>query len=590
MKLSITIIFTLLSLLLSCAAFADHTFAARSCEEYQQDLEQLEKYILDLKLGTPSGETQSIDMKEAMKRRNELAAKLSIIKGLIMLRQRYANFIIYLNNRSDPNLSYHPDETVWDNISGYSRDGIRSDALTGGIIMGLPEGKTLYDVTSPGDYMSNTGLMDMGNMVAMESTFRSLLGDATSFEQLKVAPPSDASTPHPLVSTLIGKCGSPQTQDHISSFCQLLTGPDPGATQSKQLIDRFARAFYYAHMARDIEKDPALDPSSLLGKTPQVQAAEKAMSDRARAALDEYHGILNAAPISSLSVTRDGRRLQGVDVIGKQFEGTNTFITKYNQIYDARIQCLNQIGLSGNGSRTAITGWGTGPGADLNTRTVQMRDRSTCALSEDQTQELSGAFQTLQDNIRTELGVTAGANDDPLILQQLKRMSVSRLISSGNLGVQIHQDQLAEWLENWKKVKAKPQQAVYGFYNETNPVNYTDEKLLNTADDVRNALVTINNRAEVEAALREGRTVDPSKLITTDSINDDKTIFKLLLGQMIKYKNNFLPSELTSCPPSEIKADKLNSMTEEALSRAVHKCITSLPPASESDSMTLKER
>ncbi|HAZ12664.1 MAG: hypothetical protein A2X86_11295 [Bdellovibrionales bacterium GWA2_49_15] len=578
MKFSIIFIFIFFT---SLQAQADHSFAAsRSCEEYQRDLEQLERYILNLKLGTPAGETLSIDLQEALKRRNELAAKLSIIKGLIMLRQRYANFMIYLNNRPDPNVSSGTDRKVWDNISGYTRDGMYSDAMTGGVVMGLQDGQTLYDVTEPNYYISNTGLMDMGNMVAMESTFRTLLGDASSFEQLKVAPPSDANTPHPLVSTLIGRCGNAQTEAHISSFCGLLTGPDPAATQSKQLIDRFARAFYYAHMARAIEKDPALDPSSEVGKTPQQLAADRLLSDRAREALDEYHNILNATPISALSATRDGRRLQGIDVIGKQFEGSNTFMTKYNQIYDARLECLNRISLSGAGSAT-VSGWGRGPGADLNQRLAKMRGRNTCPLTTAQAQELTQAFQAMK---------ASAAGDDPLILQQFKRMSVSRFISTGNMALQVHQDQLGEWLQNWKKVKARPQQATYGFYDDSNPVNYTDSKLTSTADDVRNALVSINNRAEVEAALREGRPVDPSKLITTDSINDDKTIFKLLLGQMIKYKNNFLPAELRSCPPASMNAGQLASMSEENLSRAVHQCISSLPPASETDSITLKER
>ncbi|MBI2520967.1 MAG: hypothetical protein HYV97_11135 [Bdellovibrio sp.] len=588
MKLLIIHILALLIPLLNTAV-ADHSFTARSCEEYQQDLQQLERYILDLKLGTPTGETHSIDLKEALKRRNELAAKLSIIKGLIMLRQRYANFLIYLNNRPDPNMSTHPDEKLWDNMTGYTRDSIHSDALTGGIVMGLQDGETLYDVTDPHDYMSNTGLMDLGNMVAMESTFRTLLGDATSLEQLKVAPPSDANTPHPLVSTLVGKCGTAQTQAHLTSFCELLTGPAPGAAQTKQLIDRFARAFYYAHMARAIEKDPALDPSSLAGKTPAQKAADKLLSDQARTALDEYHEILNSNPISSLSVTRDGRKLRGIDVISKQFEGTKTFMAKYDQIYQAQLECLNRVGLSGSGSST-VAGWGTGPGSDLTGRIAKMRDRKTCAISTSQKQELTQSFNNLKDNIRTDLGVTSGAdNDDPIILQQLKRMSVSRFISSGNLNLRIHQDQLRDWLQNWKKVKAKPNQAVYGFYDDTNPVNYTDEKLSNTADDVRDALISINNRAEIEAALREGRQVDGNKLITAKNINNDKTLFKLLLGQMIKYKENFLPTELTSCPTADINVTKLGSMSEDALSRAIHQCISSLPPASENDSITQKE-
>jgi|GEM_PF-5007762 len=584
---------------------------ANDCEKSKSDLKKISRHILDRPMTSSSSSSEDQKYKNLIIDLNRSRAKLALLQGLDLLRRRYSNYLLYLNNGEIKIFSRVNGEfkdvnkKLFDASFDESNVMVRDDLSTGGMVF-MFDGENssadefkqkIYQVNNPLDYYQYTGLADMANLIGMETVLKNLASNNQLFEDFKNKPEKlpdliecrcrggtfkDSATGSECKNASGTSVSTSITDVNEKLFCSILLGQSgtysignaknqsSGSTaielrsQMKRIIGQFGKTYNLAYLAPD--QDPALHREILLeAPSSSDQESLKERENAARAALDELHAMFNGAPLSQIKADQNGKEVGGVDAVIKHFNGADQFAQKYQAVFRERINCLQT--LVPNNSEIPTNGWGTPP--NLTESQIESCD------FESKKQELEADYEDLKRQARLALGI-GEEQTDSLLAQQLKRSSFDKFFSIGSSTLEYQREEVTKWVKEWEKVKTNPNLAHYGLlddWSNMNPINTRDQGLKLNFDELKNILISTNNRMAFENSLINGIPVSKEELIAESEINSDQDIFKILLAQIYEFGSSLgLPSGCTGLSRQQSKGQPSNSLSEK-----IHSCIKALP-------------
>ncbi|HAZ12372.1 MAG: hypothetical protein A2X86_03960 [Bdellovibrionales bacterium GWA2_49_15] len=576
--------------LLTNQVLAENRFAARTCENYENDLSTVDQFLrqreVEVRVATdpahPEVTTpQRMKIKDLEDRRAKLYAQRALIEGIELLRQRHLNNLAYLNN--EKHCDFYPkaaDRAECNKVPS-------NPAFPPKSFFELEDEKAIAQL----DQKLDKARSDATNVYGMEQTINKLLGSQNDLNTLLAGanPPADGA----LVASLTTKCNAATSATEVAGLCAILRGGAGDSTNAAkyaklvEVLNNFGKAFYYGYKY----------------KTYTEETAQRAARDEAQSALRNFQKKLAEAPLNG--GTNLLTTMAALDNFG------NAVKKKYLKSVDCTIrkarfgsglgsgttisQIQADIRASGSGyaagSGSALTGGNPGARIDqLQGCEVSVTDRTAAAREE-------GSFR---ETLRTNLHIANEGTATKFSLSSdyvLGANALSSLVGLADRTTTNHREAIQGWLRDQQVFAANSGNSHPYLFDRSESGETENSALtmsvidptrpssgpgsnrkISQGSNLRQLLVQTANRAMFERKLNSSgadRVVNSSDVLTTAELANDTSLARHFLKQILLYQGDIFGGALTpKCPgPTLMGAGAIGTAASNVILTALQDCL-----------------